>query len=79
MAGTEILWDADADTTAGIIDPPKSAAAPSKRMTFLSTLGQTRQGNDDGRAELRGSAAIVIVSLALLWLLGGVVFKDARL
>jgi hypothetical protein len=77
---SEVLWDADPDTPSGIMDPPRSSAAPSRRMTFLSTLGASKQGgDDDGRATLRGSAGVVLVSLALLWVLGGVVFKDARL
>jgi hypothetical protein len=77
---SEVLWDADPDTSAGIMDPARSDAAPSRRMTFLSTLGAAKgRGDDDGRMTLRGSAGVVLVSLALLWVLGGVVFKDARL
>lgn len=80
MAGTEILWDADDDTQAGIASPAKSEAAPSRKMTFNWNLGQGSGGSsDDGTPELRGAAMIVVVALALLWLLGGVVFKDVRL
>ena len=80
MAGTEILWDADPDTPSGIADPVQSSAAPSKKMTFLSSMAQSKGGSsDDGRSELHGSVGLVVAALAGLWLLGGVVFKDVRL
>jgi len=50
-------------------------------MTFKWSKGMAASGpsSDDGRSELRGSAGIVLVSLALLWFFGAVVFRDVRL
>jgi len=80
-AGMEVMWDAEPDTIGAPMNAPIPQGAPSKTMTFLSNAKSMVNGTDstDGRAILRGSAGVVLVSLAILWLFGGVVLKDVRL
>jgi hypothetical protein len=76
MSGMDVLWDSDPDTVSGKSANP---AAPSNKMTFSHNSTERDTSTDAGTSTLRQSAAIVIGSLGLLWLLGGVVFKDVRL
>lgn len=81
MAGTEVMWDAEPDTIGSPMNAPIPQGAPSKTMTFLSNARSMVDGADksDGRDILRGSSIIVLVSLGLLWVFGGVILKDVRL
>lgn len=74
----EVVWDAEPDTSAAIVDGKPDRP---RKMTFKSMAADMMNGTGSSTESglLRGSAMIVVVSLALLWLLGGVVFKNARL